>query len=138
VHQQVESLLVLQKSRDVVEQNSRLGVVRHFADQLLQIVHSNVSSWFDDFDSLRSSAFLDEKAVAVSWIRSRVLFADFTDSGKTGPAFEHAAQFRLLLRSAHGKHFDTAVAQISHIAADSQVVGGGLREIAIPHPLNHS
>src|SRR5205807_9741557 len=43
VNQGVKTLLVLQKRSQVVEEDARLRVIRHFADQLLQIVHSNVS-----------------------------------------------------------------------------------------------
>ena len=45
VDQRVETLLVLQQGGQVVKKNARFRVVRHFADQLLQIVHSNVSPY---------------------------------------------------------------------------------------------
>src|ERR1700682_408898 len=47
VNQHVKAKLVLQQRGQVVKENARLRVVRHFANQLLQIVHSNVSSLFD-------------------------------------------------------------------------------------------
>src|SRR6267142_1803824 len=47
VDEEMESLLVFQKRGQVVKENPRLGVIGHFADQLLQVVHSNVSSRFD-------------------------------------------------------------------------------------------
>src|SRR5712692_9468387 len=43
INQRVKTLLVFQQGGQVVKENSRLRVIRHFADQLLQIVHSNVS-----------------------------------------------------------------------------------------------
>ena len=43
VNQHVKAKLVLQQRGQVVKKNPRLRVVRHFADQLLQIVHSNLS-----------------------------------------------------------------------------------------------
>jgi hypothetical protein len=43
VNQHVKAKLVFQQGGPVVKKNARLRVVRHFADQLLQIVHSNVS-----------------------------------------------------------------------------------------------
>src|SRR5882762_3079123 len=54
VDQQVKSLFVFQKRGQIVKENPGLRVIGHFADQLLQIVHSNVSS---RFDSLRYAHF---------------------------------------------------------------------------------
>ena len=49
VNQQVEPLLVLQQRGQVVKKNARFRIVRHFADQFLQIVHSNVPSRIASF-----------------------------------------------------------------------------------------
>src|SRR5204862_2573070 len=45
VDERMEALLVLEKCREVVEKNSRLGIVRHFADQLFQTIHSRGSNY---------------------------------------------------------------------------------------------
>jgi len=43
----MKTLLVFQQRGQVEKEIPGFGLVRHFADQLLQIVHSNVSSLFD-------------------------------------------------------------------------------------------
>src|SRR5215469_10360937 len=42
VDERVKSALVFQQRRKVIEKNSRLRIVRHFADQFLQVIHSPV------------------------------------------------------------------------------------------------
>src|SRR6266478_4788247 len=54
VDEEMESLFVFQKRGQVVKENPRLRVIGHFADQLLQVVHSNASS---RLDSLRYAHF---------------------------------------------------------------------------------
>src|SRR5882724_9316289 len=41
VDQRVKALLVFQKRGEIVEKNSRLRIVLHFADQFFQVIHSN-------------------------------------------------------------------------------------------------
>src|SRR5258708_1678842 len=60
VNQGVEALLVLKQRGEVVKKNARFRVVRHFADQLLQIVQSNVLPCLGIFsNSFRSNTWID-------------------------------------------------------------------------------
>src|SRR5579859_3504942 len=56
VDERMESHFVLQQGGQVIEENPRLGIIRHFANQLLQVIHSNGSSSSSSL-SLCSQAF---------------------------------------------------------------------------------
>jgi len=78
---------------------------------------------------------VDEKPGPVLRIRNGRLFAHFADARKPGPSLQHGAQFPVLLRRTHGKYFHTAVAKISHEAADAQFFRGSQRVITVAHAL---
>jgi len=56
INERTESPAVLEKRRQIVEKNSRLRIIRHFADQLFQIIHSR-SSYHSSRVMLNSFAY---------------------------------------------------------------------------------
>jgi hypothetical protein len=78
----------------------------------------------------------DNEILFVLRVRRSRFLAHFGDAGETRAAFEEGSQFAELLRSAHDKDFDAAIAEISHVAPDFNFGGGALREITKAHALN--
>src|SRR5437016_10324100 len=138
VDQRVKTVLVLQQRGQVVKKNAWLRVVRHFADQLLQIVHLNVPRSLSLPTYSRSNAGIDYECAFVLRIRSCEFFLHCSDARKAWSALEHRPQFGMLLRRGGSEHFNAAVPQISHVTTYLQLFRGVLREIAETNALDHS
>jgi len=129
VNQHVKAKLIFQQGGEGRKKECPLRVVRHFADQLLQIVHSNVSP-SDNFScKSRSSVGIDDESALVLRIRCGGLFVNRADVGETRAALQHGSKFRVLLRGTHGEYFHATVAKVSNEAADTQFFRGSLGEI---------
>src|SRR5258708_22448631 len=139
INQRVKPLLVFQQGGQVVKENSRLRVIRHFADQLFQVVHFERLPFTKAFSNkFRSSAGIDDEFALIPRVRCGRLFLNFADAGETRSALQHGAKFRVLLWRAHGKYFHAAVTKLSDETMNAQSFRGGLGKITKAHALDHS
>lgn len=76
--------------------------------------------------------------VCILRVYRRIFFFYFAYAGKAWTALERGAKLRELLRRADGVGFDAAVAEIAHVAAQSQTPGFASSEEAEADALDKS
>jgi hypothetical protein len=154
VDQRVKALLVFQKRGEIVEKNSRLRIVLHFADQFFQVIHSNApylkkTSLQIKQQAKAGSAGGFATTVPLLIVRDAEFFCEFRldlgglfgkvlNHGATRAAFDDRAKAREIFRQADGVHFHASVAKIAHEARETQPFGFVLSEITEPDTLHDS
>ncbi len=129
---------VLQKRGQIVKKNPRFGIIRHFAYQFLQIIHSNGSSSSTSSQTAFSSVGLDHKSIFIPRVVARFLFSDSRDVRESRPALKRALHTIQLCRCADREHFDSAIKQIPRVTADAQFLRLSLRKETKSHALHDS